>query len=132
MIRHLTANGLTSTSTTFLEPNVGYRWRILSILAWLVAGTGTGTRALTVSVAPYQTSGGVALEIANTGNQTGSSASYFTSLLGASNPSSLAGNGYIRYSDLYADASAHLAVQPTLITGDTYGYDIQVLEEPDI
>jgi len=132
MIRHLSATGLTATSTTFLEPNVGYRWRILSIMLFLATGTATGNRSVKIGIAPYQTAGGVALILANTGTQTGVSTTYYSTLFGASNPSSLGSTDYIKYSEIYADASAHIAIQPNLVTGDTHGYDIQVLEEPDI
>ena len=69
MIRHLTATGLTSTSNIKLTPNPGYRWRILSILGFLSAGDTTGTRSLTFSLLPFQTSGGTAMTLANTGSQ---------------------------------------------------------------
>ena len=132
MIRHLTATGLTSTSNVKLTPNPGYRWRILSILGFLVAGTTSGTRALLFDLLPFQTSGGAGMTLAYTGSQTGVSATYFCSLIGSSDPSALTGNGYIRYSDIYADASTPILIAPVILSGDTYGYDIQVLEEPDI
>ena len=132
MIRHLSATGLTSSTTSYVQPNVGYRWRILSILAWLDTGSGTGTRRLYIAIAPYQTLSGASLLLVNTGDQSATSSEYFTQLFGALDAGDTNGMNFIRYSDLYADASAHIAVQPTLITGDSYGYDIQVLEEPDI
>ena len=132
MIRHLTATGLTSTSNVKLTPNPGYRWRILSILGFLSAGDTTGTRSLTFSLLPFQTSGGTAMTLANTGSQSTTGLTYYCSLIGSSDPSALTGNGYIRYSDIYADASAPVLVAPVLIAGDYFGYDVQVLEEPDI
>ena len=125
MIRHLTATGLTSTSNVKLTPNPGYRWRILSIQGFLVAGSTAGTRSLLFDILPFQTSGGVGMTLAYTGPQTGVSTTYFCSLFGT-------GNGYIRYSDIYADASAPVLIAPVLVSGDSYSYDIQVLEEPDI
>ena len=132
MIRHLTATGLDTSTTTFLQPNVGYRWRILSILLWLTTGTATGNRAVNIGIAPYQSSGGLALIIANTQVQSGVSSTYYSQLIGASNAPGNGGGNYTMYSDIYSDASAHIAIDAGIQTGDTYGYDIQVIEEPDI
>ena len=130
MIRHLTATGLTSTSNIKLTPNPGYRWRILSIQGFLLAGTTAGTRSLQILLLPFQTTGGAAMTLTYTGSQTGVSTTYFCSLVGSSNPS--APGGYVLYGNIYADASAPVLIVPVILSGDTYGYDIQVLEEPDI
>ena len=125
MIRHLTATGLTSTSTVLLHPNVGYRWKLLSALVFLATGTTTGDRSVVFSYSPYQSLNGYAMSLCSTGVQSGTGATYFGQVLGVTETSAL-------YFDVYCDASANFVVTPSLQTGDTYGYDIQVLEEPDI
>ena len=126
MIRHLTATGLTSTTNLKLTPNVGYRWRILSVWGFLVTGATTGSRTLDFFLLPFQTTGGAAMTLATTQSQTGVNTTYLCALIGSS------GNSNTRYSDIYSDTSAPILIVPVLVSGDTFGYDIQVLEEPDI
>lgn len=132
MIRHFTQTGLTSTSNSSFGPNVGYRWRIISILAWLVASTGTGTRSLAIGILPFQTQGGEVPTLTSTGSQTGTSATYFASLSGAAPPTNPAASAWVAHSPIYVDAATKVEIVPTIISGDTYGYDIQVIEEVDL
>ena len=49
MLRVLTATGLTA-SAYLAQPNVGYKWRILSAQIELTTGTGTGSRSANLNV----------------------------------------------------------------------------------
>ena len=126
MIRHLSATGITSAGYVQLHPNVGYRWKILSVQLFLKTGSASGSRQVAINYSPYQTLAGDAILLCGIGSQTGTDSDYFTNLFGSS------GGTYIKYSDIYCDASTNITTVPSLQTGDSYGYDIQVLEEPDI
>jgi len=49
VLRVLTATGLTA-SADLPQPNVGYKWRILSAQVQLTTGTGTGSRSANLNV----------------------------------------------------------------------------------
>ena len=129
-LRHLTASALTSTATVNLHPSDGYRWRLIYITAALTSSATAGTRELKIGIAPPVNVGGVVYPLADTQSQTAVSSTFYTSAKGITVPGQTDATWSIN-SLIYIDSQTQLAVVPTLISDDSYTYDILVDEEVD-
>ena len=118
----------TGTSLQSIQPSSGYKWILLSALLVLTTGTGSGTRALSLGITLNNAPGGYAVPITSTGDQTGTSTTYRTYLIGSGGSQNTSGQ---LTALIEIDADTQLTIYGGLITGDTVVYSIQVDEVLD-
>ena len=127
MLRVLSATGLTA-SANLVQPNVGYKWRIISVQIQISTGTGTGDRSASIWIVGKGSLFNYPM-LAYTGTQTGTSSVFSgsgsaTPAVGGVTNTEWKANPEMRAADeIYFDL--------TLISGDTASYYVLVDEVLD-
>lgn len=130
MLRHIQGS-LSASGTLSKHPVAGYKWKLRYIALSMTASSTTGTRSLQVGLSPYKIAGGAVYSLANTGNQTGVSSTYFSWAVPVVQVGSTNSAFFVIDSSMEIDTDTNLAIISTFISGDTGTYDILVDEEID-
>lgn len=126
MLRVLTATGLTA-SADLAQPNVGYKWKILSAQIQLTAGTGTGSRSASLNVVGKSSLFNYPL-LASVSSSTASSVSGGTGGTAGANPSD-ANTTWYAFPEIRATDVVECIM--SLVSGDTVAYYVLVDEVLD-
>lgn len=131
MIRIFTASDI--TAQTNLQPPGGYKWLLLSVLAWIVAGTTTGTRTLVVYHLPNSQPGPPSILLTPVISSSLNTAGDIISTLGSPGNSGVSGDANAAVQWGYEPEIAcfdQIHIVPVLQAGDTVSYIINVNEVP--
>jgi len=117
------------TANASLSPSGVKKWKILGVFISLVAGTGVGTRSVRVSL--RRNGSAVGSEIANTGSQTTVSTTFYGTGDVAAASSPLVSNTVSLQWGAHPEVTLLdlIDITAVLISGDTFSYNIIVLEE---
>lgn len=132
MIRRYYTTGLTANA--LISPPPGYKWKVLSALAWITSGSSSGSRTIVIAYRPGNQASSPYMELVLTPSET-STLTSSTVLTGGSPANTAQVDGpsagsAVQWSE--CPILSHfdsLSIEVTLITGDSYSYIIMVEED---
>jgi hypothetical protein len=113
------------------SPPAGFYWKVIYIMAWIIEGSGTGTR--TIAISQHPVSGHIWYIAPPLSSTVAVSGDYLQIVAGVDiygNDPTAAASEYANWPEPLTVATASIYIGFGLITGDTSGFEMLVEEIP--